>query len=74
MATPEAVALAQRQKEMQEEIASLDHYKAMNEQALRQALKKDDAVKRHTNKTSKEAQRVRLMFPHLPSRFCVGIL
>ena len=61
-ASTEAVALARRQKEMAEEMASLEYYKAQNESALRQALKKDEAVKRHTVKTSKDTEKVRPCF------------
>ena len=55
----EAVALARRQKELADSLAALDDYKRRNEEALRQALKKDEAVKRHTNNTSKDVVKVR---------------
>ena len=58
MATPEAVALARRQKELSDSLSALEDYKSRNEEALRQALRKDEAVKKHTNNTSKEAIKV----------------
>ena len=48
-----------RKMQIEESMRALDYYKEQNEEALRQALKKDEAVKKHTKATSKDAIKVR---------------
>lgn len=56
-----------RKMQIEESMRALDYYKEQNEEALRQALKKDEAVKKHTKATSKDAVKVRA----LPIRLCL---
>ena len=44
-----------KKQQLEESLRALDYYKGQNEEALRQALKKDEAVKKHTKATSKDA-------------------
>ena len=50
-----------RKMQIEESMRALDYYKEQNEEALRQALKKDEAVKKHTKATSKDAVKVRAL-------------
>ena len=50
-----------RKMQIEESMRALDYYKEQNEEALRQALKKDEAVKKHTKATSKDAIKVRAL-------------
>lgn len=51
----DAETIAARKEQLEESLRALDYYKGQNEEALRQALKKDEAVKKHTKATSKDA-------------------
>jgi|EP01043_Picozoa_sp_COSAG02_P053870 hypothetical protein len=51
----DAETIAARKNQLEESLRALDYYKDQNEEALRQALKKDEAVKKHTKATSKDA-------------------
>ena len=51
----DAETIAARKNQLEESLRALDYYKGQNEEALRQALKKDEAVKKHTKATSKDA-------------------
>lgn len=51
----DAETIAARKAQLEESLRALDYYKGQNEEALRQALKKDEAVKKHTKATSKDA-------------------
>ena len=51
----DAETIAMKKQQLEESLRALDYYKGQNEEALRQALKKDEAVKKHTKATSKDA-------------------